>query len=70
VAHSVFVGAAVVTVLFSPRAGEPATGLSSGASSSGAQGRQYLVTVHELRLESFFPADEASADWFRQRAAG
>jgi hypothetical protein len=25
--------------------------------------------VHELRLESFFPADTASADWFRQRAS-
>lgn len=30
------------------------------------------VTLHELRLESFFPADEASREWFeapaRQRA--
>lgn len=25
------------------------------------------VTVHELRLESFFPADEATAAWFRNR---
>ena len=27
------------------------------------------VTVHELRVESFFPADEATAEWFRERAA-
>jgi hypothetical protein len=27
------------------------------------------VTVHELRLESFFPADAGTADWFRERAA-
>jgi transcriptional regulator with XRE-family HTH domain len=26
------------------------------------------VTVHELRLESFFPADDASAQWFRARS--
>lgn len=26
------------------------------------------VTVHELRLESFFPADDASAEWFRARS--
>jgi transcriptional regulator with XRE-family HTH domain len=26
------------------------------------------VTVHELRIESFFPADEVSAQWFRSRA--
>lgn len=32
-------------------------------------GTPHDVTVHELRLESFFPADEPSADWFRQRAA-
>lgn len=32
-------------------------------------GTPHDVTVHELRLESFFPADEASANWFRQRAA-
>lgn len=31
-------------------------------------GTPHDVTVHELRLESFFPADEASATWFRQRA--
>jgi len=24
--------------------------------------------VHELRIESFFPADEATARWFRERA--
>lgn len=26
------------------------------------------VTVHELRIESFFPADEDTARWFRDRA--
>lgn len=31
-------------------------------------GTPHDVTVHELRLESFFPADEASTNWFRQRA--
>jgi hypothetical protein len=30
-------------------------------------GTPHDVTVHELRLESFFPADEASAAWFRER---
>ena len=30
-------------------------------------GTPHDVTVHELRLESFFPADEASAAWFRAR---
>lgn len=30
-------------------------------------GTPHDVTVHELRLESFFPADEATAAWFRQR---
>lgn len=30
-------------------------------------GTPHDVTVHELRLESFFPADEASATWFRAR---
>ncbi|HEY5800248.1 MAG TPA: hypothetical protein VIT92_08500, partial [Burkholderiaceae bacterium] len=25
------------------------------------------VTVHELRLESFFPGDDATAQWFAQR---
>jgi hypothetical protein len=24
--------------------------------------------VHELRIESFFPADASTADWFRQQA--
>jgi transcriptional regulator with XRE-family HTH domain len=33
-------------------------------------GTPHDVTVHELRLETFFPADEASALWFRQRAGG
>jgi hypothetical protein len=28
------------------------------------------VTVHELRLESFFPADDATARWFRERFGG
>jgi transcriptional regulator with XRE-family HTH domain len=27
------------------------------------------VTLHELRIESFFPADAATADWFRRHAA-
>jgi transcriptional regulator with XRE-family HTH domain len=31
-------------------------------------GTPHDVTVHELRLESFFPADEASAAWFRALA--
>ena len=30
-------------------------------------GTPHDVTVHELRLESFFPADGATADWFRTR---
>jgi transcriptional regulator with XRE-family HTH domain len=30
-------------------------------------GTPHDVTVHELRLESFFPADAATADWFRNR---
>lgn len=30
-------------------------------------GTPHDVTVHELRLEAFFPADEASAAWFRAR---
>jgi len=29
-------------------------------------GTPHDVTVHELRLESFFPADTATADWFRK----
>ena len=32
-------------------------------------GTPHDVTVHELRLEAFFPADEASAAWFRARHA-
>ena len=32
-------------------------------------GTPHDVTVHELRVESFFPADQASAQWFRQRWA-
>jgi hypothetical protein len=32
-------------------------------------GTPHDVTLHELRLETFFPADEASARWFRDRAA-
>jgi transcriptional regulator with XRE-family HTH domain len=31
-------------------------------------GTPHDVTVHELRLEAFFPADEATAQWFMQRA--
>jgi len=31
-------------------------------------GTPHDVTVHELRLESFFPADDASAAWFRALA--
>ncbi|WP_208278357.1 helix-turn-helix domain-containing protein [Massilia oculi] len=31
-------------------------------------GTPHDVTVHELRLESFFPADEASRDWFEGQA--
>jgi len=30
-------------------------------------GTPHDVTVHELRLESFFPADGTTADWFRAR---
>lgn len=32
-------------------------------------GTPHDVTVHELRLEAFFPADEATAQWFKARAA-
>lgn len=31
-------------------------------------GTPHDVTVHELRLESFFPADDASRAWFQQQA--
>jgi transcriptional regulator with XRE-family HTH domain len=37
--------------------------------SIATMGTPHDVTVHELRIESFFPADEATAEWFRQRAA-
>jgi len=30
-------------------------------------GTPHDVTVHELRVESFFPADAATADWFKAR---
>ncbi|MTV41061.1 helix-turn-helix domain-containing protein [Duganella radicis] len=30
-------------------------------------GTPHDVTVHELRVETFFPADDASANWFRRR---
>ena len=30
-------------------------------------GTPHDVTVHELRVEAFFPADEATANWFRQQ---
>jgi hypothetical protein len=32
-------------------------------------GTPHDVTVHELRVENFFPADEATASWFQQRCA-
>ena len=31
-------------------------------------GTPHDVTVHELRIESFFPADDATAAWFKARA--
>jgi transcriptional regulator with XRE-family HTH domain len=31
-------------------------------------GTPHDVTVHELRIESFFPADDATGQWFRARA--
>lgn len=31
-------------------------------------GTPHDVTVHELRIESFFPADAPTADWFKARA--
>jgi hypothetical protein len=37
--------------------------------SIATMGTPHDVTVHELRIESFFPADEPTARWFRQRAA-
>ncbi|MBP8310476.1 MAG: XRE family transcriptional regulator, partial [Burkholderiaceae bacterium] len=33
-------------------------------------GTPHDVTLHELRIESFFPANEATASWFRARASG
>lgn len=33
-------------------------------------GTPHDVTLHELRMESFFPADEATAAWFRARRQG
>ena len=30
-------------------------------------GTPHDVTVHELRIETFFPADAATADWFKSR---
>jgi transcriptional regulator with XRE-family HTH domain len=30
-------------------------------------GTPHDVTVHELRVETFFPADDATANWFKQR---
>ena len=32
-------------------------------------GTPHDVTVHELRMEAFFPADEATAEWFRKQSA-
>ena len=32
-------------------------------------GTPHDVTVHELRMEAFFPADEATAEWFRRQSA-
>lgn len=36
--------------------------------SIATMGTPHDVTVHELRIESFFPADEDTAGWFRDRA--
>ena len=36
--------------------------------SIATMGTPHDVTVHELRIESFFPADERTANWFRERA--
>lgn len=33
-------------------------------------GTAHDVTLHELRIESFFPANEHTANWFRARAGG
>lgn len=37
--------------------------------SIATMGTPHDVTVHELRIESFFPADEATARWFQAHAA-
>ncbi|MBC7608804.1 MAG: hypothetical protein H7228_04370 [Polaromonas sp.] len=31
-------------------------------------GTPHDVTLHELRIESFFPADNATAAWFKSKA--
>lgn len=31
-------------------------------------GTPHDVTLHELRIENFFPADDATAEWFKSRA--
>jgi transcriptional regulator with XRE-family HTH domain len=36
--------------------------------SIATMGTPHDVTVHELRIESFFPADEITARWFKDRA--
>jgi hypothetical protein len=37
-------------------------------SSITTMGTPHDVTVHELRIETFFPADAATADWFKAKA--
>ncbi|HEY1042261.1 MAG TPA: helix-turn-helix domain-containing protein [Telluria sp.] len=37
--------------------------------SIATMGTPHDVTVHELRIESFFPADDGTSRWFRERAA-
>jgi transcriptional regulator with XRE-family HTH domain len=37
--------------------------------SIATMGTPHDVTVHELRIESFFPADEITARWFQARSA-
>ncbi len=36
--------------------------------SIATMGTPHDVTVHELRIESFFPADDATAHWFKARS--
>lgn len=36
--------------------------------SIATMGTPHDVTVHELRIESFFPADEVTAQWFKARS--